>query len=348
MGLPHLPLEIADRHGIRAPDGDGRPGAGQWAAEVVTSVRSVRRIAAVARGVDIIHSSSLWAHLDCAVAGRLARRPTVLDLHDIVRAGIGRRVLTAAVRMSSAAISVSRAVSDCVGPSGAGRVRVLFPPVDLDRFAFRTGTPDPEVRRRFTSSVTDPLVGIVGRVDPEKGVDLVVGAVAALHGPGALAHLVVVGSSAFGSDAYVERLKDDATRLLGDRVRFVGRVEDIPATLSALDVLVNASAAEPFGLGVLEAQAAGVPVVATRSGGVTDFLTDGDNALLVPVGDAAAMTGALERLLGDPDLGARLARRGRAVAEAGHGLDVFADAMADLYRGLARRPPAAVGAEPGP
>jgi len=347
MGLHHLPLEIPDRHGVRAADGHGRPGVGQWATEAVTSVRSVRRIAAVARGVDIIHSNSLWTHLDCAVAGRLARRPVVLHLHDMVRPGLGRGVLTAAVRMSTAAIAVSRAVSDCVGPSGAGRVRVLHPPVDLDRFAFRAGRPDPEVRGRLTTSVTDPLVGIVGRVDPEKGIDLVVRAVAALPGARARAHLVVVGSPAFGSDAHVARLEEDAARLLGDRVRFVGRVDDVPGTLRALDVVVNASVAEPFGLSVLEAQAVGVPVVATRSGGVTDFLTDGDNALLVPVGDAAAMAGALERLLEDPDLRTRLTRRGRARAEADHGIDLFADALADLYRGLAHRPPDPVGAGRG-
>ncbi|HXQ44754.1 MAG TPA: glycosyltransferase family 4 protein [Acidimicrobiales bacterium] len=345
MGLRHVPLEIPERNGVRGPDGDSPPSAGQLAAEGLTTLRSVRRIARTARAVDVVHSNSLWTHFDCAVAGRLARRPVVLDLHDIVRPGVGRRLLTTAVALSSAAVAVSRAVADCVGPSGSRHLQVTFPAVDLD--VFRPGPPDPETRRRLTSSPTDPLVGIIGRLDPEKGVDLVMRAVSALDGPAGTAHLVVVGSPAFGSDAYLEHLRAEAGRLLGDRVRFVGRIEDVPETLRALDVLVNASVAEPFGLGVLEAQAAGVPVVATGGGGVTDFLTDGDNALLVPVGDAAAMTTALGRLLRDPELGVRLACRGRAVAEAGHGIDLFADAMADLYRRLAHRPPEAVDAESG-
>jgi len=306
----------------------------------------VRHITRAVRGADVINSSSLWTHFDCAVAGRLTRRPVVLDMHDIVRPGMGRRVLTAAVRLSSAAIAVSQAVADCVGPSGSRRLRIMVPAVELDRF--RPGPSDPALRRQLTSSVEDPLVGIVGRIDPEKGVHLVVEAVAALEGPAARAHLVVVGSPGFDSGAYLDRLKIDAARLLGVRARFVGRMEDVPETFRALDVAVNASAAEPFGLSILEAQASGVPVVATRSGGVTDFLTDGDNALLVPGGDPGALAAAIERVVTDPDLAARLARNGRALAEAGHGIEGFADDLADLYRRLARRPPNRVAAEPDP
>jgi glycosyltransferase involved in cell wall biosynthesis len=335
MGLRHIPLDIPDRQGIRGDDGDSSPAAGQLVSELLASVRSVRAIAGAAREADIINSSSLWTHFDCAVAGRLARRPVVLDMHDIVRPGIGRRVLTAAVRLSTASIAVSHAVADCVGPWGTSRLRIMVPAVELDRF--HPGPADPELRRRLTSSVDDPVIGIIGRVDPEKGIDLVVRAVAGLGGSAGRAHLAVVGSPGFDSGAYLERLKADASQLLGDRARFVGRMEDIPETLRALDVVVNASVAEPFGLGVLEAQATGVPVVATRSGGVTDFLNDGDNALLVPCGDADAMARALERILTDGDLAARLSSQGRSLAEAGHGMDGFADDLAEMYRRLARR-----------
>jgi len=344
LGLRHVPLDIPTRQGIRAADGDSGPGAGQLATELLATARSVTKIARAARGADIVNSSSLWTHFDCAAAGRLARRPVVLDMHDIVRPGVGRKVLTAAVRLSSAAIAVSQAVADCVGPAGARNLRIMVPSVELDRFT--PGPADPELRRRLTASVDDPLVGIVGRIDPEKGIDLVVKAVAALTGPAARAHLVVVGSPGFDSGAYLEGLKAEAGRLLGDRARFVGRIEDIPTTLRSLDVVVNASKAEPFGLGVLEAQATGVPVVATRSGGVTDFLTDGDNCLLVPIGDAAAMAAALERVLTDPELAATLGRHGRALAEAGHGMDGFADELARLYRQLAGRGPEPVDGGP--
>ncbi|MGH9018552.1 MAG: glycosyltransferase family 4 protein [Acidimicrobiales bacterium] len=335
MGLEHRPLEIPDRQGIRSADGESGPGLGQMVRETGASLRSVRAIAAMARGVDIVNSSSLWTHFDCALAGRLARKPVVLDMHDIVRPGTGRKVLTAAVRLSSCAIAVSHAVADCVGPAGAPHLRIMVPAVDLERFS--PGPADPEMRRRLTSAPEDPLVGIVGRIDPEKGIDLLVRAMAGLEGEAARTHVVVVGSPGFDSGSYLERLKADAGRLLGDRARFAGRIEDVPAVLRSLDVLVNASVAEPFGLGVLEAQATGVAVVATRSGGVTDFLADGDNALLVPCGDPEAMTAAIDRVITEPGLAAAMGARGREVAVVGHGVDLFSDGLAELYRELAGR-----------
>jgi glycosyltransferase involved in cell wall biosynthesis len=342
LGLRHIPLDIPTRQGIRAADGDSRPGPVTLAKETAITARSVRRIAKVAKEGDVLNSSSLWTHFDTAVAGRLARRPVVLDMHDIVRPGMGRRLLTAAVRLSSAAISVSQAVSDCVGPAGARNLRIMVPAVELDRF--HPGPPDLELRRRLTSSVEDPLVGIVGRIDPEKGIHLVVEAVAALSGRAGRAHLAVIGSPGFDSGDYLDQLKADAARLLGDRARFVGRLDDVPAALRTIDLAVNASAAEPFGLSILEAQASGVPVVATQSGGVADFLTDGDNALLVPVGDAGALSVAIGRVLNDPDLAASMSHSGRTLAEAGHGIDGFADDLAALYRRLCGQAPTVVGA----
>jgi glycosyltransferase involved in cell wall biosynthesis len=114
---------------------------------------------------------------------------------------------------------------------------------------------------------------------------------------------------------------------------------EVPDVLRSVDVLVNASTAEPFGLTVLEAQASGVPVVAAASGGILDFVQDDDNGLLVPPGDSVALTRALDRLFGDAELRARLGRRGRETAEAAHGLDRRAGTLADIYRAVAARKP---------
>ena len=328
-GLPFIPLAFADRQGVRDAGGSGRPGPAQFAGELVTTARSVRMIASAARGFDMIHSNSLWSHLDCALAGRLARRPTVLELYDLVRPGLGRRLLTAAAALSTTAVAISTAVADCIGPLGARHVTILPLSVDLERFG--PGPVPAAVRRTLTSDPDAPLVGIVGRIDPEKGVDVLVRAVSLLEGPAARTHLVVVGSGALAPEGYPEAVRAEAGRLLGDRVRFVGRTDDVPATMRALDVLVNASVAEPFGLSVLEAQASGVAVVGTRAGGIPDFVSDGDNGLLVPSGDATALAAALTRLVTDDALrhgiGARAAASARAL-----GTEERAVAVAELYR----------------
>ena len=111
----------------------------------------------------------------------------------------------------------------------------------------------------------------------------------------------------------------------------------MPEVLRALDVLASASWAEPFGQALLEAQASGVPVVGTRSGGVPEFVEDGVTGLLVPPQDPAALAAALQRLLGDAGFRERLARAGRASAEERFGLAERYDAVADVYAGVVAR-----------
>jgi len=329
LGLPFVPLDFSDRQGIRGEGAEGRPSPRQFAAELATTAQSVRAIAGAARGFDLVHSNSLWAHLDCALAGRLARRPVILELYDLVRPGLGRQVLTAAASLSTVAIAISQAVADIIGPRGARHVRIVALSVDLDRFG--PGPAPAGVRSQLTADVDAPLVGIVGRIDPEKGVDVLVRAMGSLTGAAARAHLVVVGSGGLAPDGFPERVRAEAQELLGERVRFVGRSADVPGTMRALDVLVNASVAEPFGLSVLEAQATGVAVVGTAAGGIPDFVFDGDNGLLVPPRDVDALAKALERLVTDDELRARLAARGRATA-LDRGIEARADTIAGLYR----------------
>ena len=150
---------------------------------VLTTARSVRMIAGAARDFDLVHSNSLWAHLDCALAGRLARRPSVIELYDLVRPGLGRRVLTAG----------GGAVDDGGGHQPGRRRHASGPAGRAMSASCRcrstsTGSaPGPsllQVRRHLTSDETAPLVGIVGRIDPEKGVDVLVQAMGLLQGAG--------------------------------------------------------------------------------------------------------------------------------------------------------------------
>jgi glycosyltransferase involved in cell wall biosynthesis len=299
---------------------------------VVTTVRSARSLVRLARDADVVHSNSLWGHLDCALAGRLARRPVVLELHDLVRPGLGRVVLRAAMRLASGTVAISRAVADTVGPDRRG-LRIIPQAVDPERF--HPGPPDAAWRARLSSRPDEPLVGIVGRVDPEKGIGTVVQAMTMLEGPAARSHLAVVGAPAMDDGSYETELRAEASSLLGDRSRFVGPVDEVPAVLRSLDVLVNASASEPFGLSVLEAQACGVPVIGTDAGGIPEFVTDGETGLLVAPGRPDALAAGLSRILGAPALRRHLAAEARAGVVARHTLAVRAGELADVYRTVA-------------
>ena len=172
----------------------------------------------------------------------------------------------------------------------------------------------------------------VGRLDPRKGLDHSVQALAMLPGE---ARLDVVGR---GDSRYGVRLRALAEELgVADRVRLEGarpRAE-LASVYAAADVaLFPVVWQEPFGIVPLEAMACGTPVVATGTGGSASFLVDGGNCLLVPPGDPAALARAVRRLADEPALRRALVQGGLATAAA-HGTDSYADRLEAEHRAAA-------------
>jgi glycogen(starch) synthase len=154
----------------------------------------------------------------------------------------------------------------------------------------------------------------VGRIDTVKGIDI---AVAALPQLPEEATLTIVGG---GSDAYEEQLRGQAASLgVGGRVHFHGpaAADALPEIYAQTDaVLFPIRWEEPWGLVPLEAMGSGRPVVATPRGGAVTYLRDGENSLLIPPEDPAALAAAVRRLAGDEGLRARLRAGGlRTAAE---------------------------------
>jgi len=127
-----------------------------------------------------------------------------------------------------------------------------------------------------------------------------------------------------------------ALKPLGSRVRYLGRLEEseIPELLVASDLFVWPAIGEAYGLAILEAQAAGLPVVAGRSGGVGDIVTDGVTGILVPPGDAAAFSAATAVLIEDETRRARMGTAARRKVAAGHDLAAAAHRLDAVLRDL--------------
>jgi glycosyltransferase involved in cell wall biosynthesis len=249
-----------------------------------------------------------------------------------VRPGLGRLVLKAATLLAARTVAISRAVAETVG-SSSRRLQVIPQAIDPERF--HPGAADASWRARLSGQPDKAIVGVVGRIDPEKGIATVVQAMAMLSGAAGESHLAVVGAPGLDDGAYEAAVRAEACKLLGDRVRFVGAVDDVPGVLRSLDVLVNASAAEPFGLSVLEAQASGVPVIGTDAGGIPEFVTDGETGLLVSPGRADELAAGLRRVLEGPGLRHDLAAAARENVVAHHTLEIRAAALAGVYRTVA-------------
>jgi glycosyltransferase involved in cell wall biosynthesis len=159
-----------------------------------------------------------------------------------------------------------------------------------------------------------PVVGIVGRLQPWKGQDRLLRAQALLRERGHELHLLVVGGDAYERSAeYAGSLPALAGRLgLADAVTFTGQVPDAGPYIERMDVLVNASDPEPFGIVLLEGMARAVPVVAVDSGGPSEFIADRRTGVLARSGEPAALADALEVLLGAPELRRQVGQAGRA------------------------------------
>jgi glycosyltransferase involved in cell wall biosynthesis len=174
------------------------------------------------------------------------------------------------------------------------RLRMIPNAVDLARYEGERRPGDGAVR-----------VAYVGRLRQVKGVGVLVDAWRELAHSGA--RLVLAGEGVMR-----EELEAQIARLsLGDSVALAGEVADVPALLRETDVYVQPSFQEGMPNSVLEAMAAGLPVVATRVSGNEDLVTDGENGLLVPPGDPSALAAAIRRLVDDPALARRMGARAR-------------------------------------
>ncbi|WP_432573420.1 glycosyltransferase, partial [Kineococcus sp. SYSU DK005] len=330
-----LPL-AADARDVGRERVGGRLPVGTVVGAAGYTLRLARRVRQLRP--DVVHTNSLKASLYGGLAGRLAGVPVVWHARDRIAtdympAPAARLVRAAARVLPRLVVANSRETLGTLGlPAGARAAVVPDPYAPSAPGAGRDGHDGQD----GNGGSGRPLrVGIVGRLSPWKGQDVFLRAFAAACP--APARAVVAGSAMFGEEEYARGLTGLVAELgLGGRVELRGFVEDVEGVLAELDVLVHASTVpEPFGQVVVEALAAGVPVVATRAGGPTEILTDGVDGLLVEPGDVDALADALRRLASSPELRARLAAEGRRRAEAFRP-EKIGPLVRDLYEGARR------------
>ena len=231
-------------------------------------------------------------------------------------------------RRTDVLIAVSPQVRDVLVDLGVGapeRWRVVPLGLELGPFAAVTG-PSGRLRQRLGVGADVPLVGAAGRLVPIKDLATLVRAVARLEG----VHLALIGEGE--QRAELEALV--ASLGLGARVHLPGWADDVAAWMADLDVVALTSRNEGTPVALIEALAAGRPVVASSVGGVPFVVRDGVSGWLVPPGDPVAVADALQAALADPAEGARRAAAGRTEVLARFGSERLVDDMRALYRSL--------------
>ncbi len=246
------------------------------------------RVVRAAHGADLVHTHLV--HAD--VYGALGARRLVSTKHndDPFRTGSFRFVERALTWRAGRVVAITHALARfLVDRVGLPREKVTTIHYGLDDLPRAWGRNPPD-----TVGEDVPLLLAVCRLEPQKGVDVAVRALARLREVEPAAELVVLGEGP-------ERGRlEGLARELDVPVHLLGRVPDVAAWLSRADVLVHPARWEGFGLALLEAMLAQLPVVATRVSSIPEIVADGETGLLVPPEDPTALADALARVLADP------------------------------------------------
>jgi asparagine synthase (glutamine-hydrolysing) len=284
--------------------------------------------------IDVVHATGLYPNLFGVAAARLARTPvaiaSVRDMGQMWRRDL-QRTQKLACRFADAVVTNAQAIADRLGAEGydPGRIEIIPNGVAAPPPARRAGG---SLRRELGISDDAPVVGVVCRLDPLKGLDDFVVAAAAIARDHPATRFLVVGGPVPGGEGYGEELRRRGRDLgLGDRLILTGARTDVPDLLPELTVSVLPSLTEGLSNSLLESMAAGLPVVATDVGGNPEIVEDGVTGILVPVEDPATLATAIRGLLESPQRAASLGGRARRSIEERFGYGRMLDRTTDLY-----------------
>ncbi|HUG92743.1 MAG TPA: glycosyltransferase family 4 protein [Planctomycetaceae bacterium] len=323
--IPRVPLELHDASGARLP-------------KEVACERLLEAVQSVAP--DVLHANSLAMG---RLTGAIARRtdvPTIAHLRDILklsgaaRADLNRNSRLVAVSHATRAFHVEQGLE-------AGRLEVVYNGVDCDEFQPRRATGS--LRRALGLPAETFLAGTIGQIGLRKGLDVLADAAALVALSVPHVHYVLVGERYSAKQESIEFEQAIVRRFesagLGAKLHRLGYRDDVSRLLNELDVLVHPARQEPLGRVLLEAAAAGLPIIATAVGGTPEILTDGKSARLIPPGQPRPLAAAIIELAGDAGLRDRLARSARLRVQRGFSIAGAAERLAAVWRRVWQRLP---------
>lgn len=286
--------------------------------------RAIRR-----HGPDVVHlHSRRGADVWGLVGARLAGVPALITrrVDNPEPRWLARLKYGAAARV----IAISDAIRQVLLEAGVppSRIVTVRSSVDAARFS------GPCDRDYFAAALGVPAdartIGVVAQLIPRKGHRYLLDILPPLLAADGRLYVLF-----FGRGPLEASLREQvAAPQYHGRVRLAGFRDDLPRLLGCLDVLVHPADMEGLGVSLLQAAAAGVPIIATRAGGMPEAVADGHNGLLVPPGDRDALRHALQRLLEDDALRASLGAGGRQRVAENFSPEVMVEATLRLYRAV--------------
>lgn len=277
------------------------------------------------RGSEIVHVSSQRGLILAAVPARLAGARLVWHVHGIRRPQLLNLV---GGLLADATIAVTPEVAQALPGRRLRPAPIVVPnPVDGRYLAVRPAPTSP------------PVLSTIARLHPEKGLDLLLRALVIVRSRRPDVTAVVIGEPLEGHEHHARELRALTRDLrLVEAVCFAGFVEDPRQALVASTIYVQPSRREGFGLAVLEAMAAGIPVVATEVEGLRRLVTDGLTGTLVRPEDPLALAEGILGVLEDPSEAERRAAEARDAVRKRYALEICVDRLTEVYAVLVDRP----------
>jgi glycosyltransferase involved in cell wall biosynthesis len=324
---------------VRGTDGSLRLHPTRTARALAEMAQAALQVRKAARAVDadLVHANSIRA----GIVATACDRPTVVHVRDCLPAGAISSLSLRAVGRADALIANSAYTRSTLGRSGKDAY-VIHNAVDLTPFE----PPRPgrrEARTQLGLGADDgPVLAVVAQITPWKGQDDAIEIARLLLPAHPALKLLLVGSPKFDSAStrydnasFLAALRRQAAAPeLGGAVHFLGERDDVPEVLGAVDLLVAPSWEEPFGRTLIEAMAAGVPVVATDVGGPPEIVAKAGSGMVLPPRRPELWAEAIDRLLADPARLEEMAARGRDAARARFGAERHAQDVLSVYESV--------------
>jgi glycosyltransferase involved in cell wall biosynthesis len=292
--------------------------------------------------IDLVHTNGLFAHFYGGYAARSLGIPCIWHLHDMVASnkGLGTSFWgfnMAAHFLPSVIMAVSSYVSKSLHPYLRKKVRVVHNAIDWTEYI------DENLVEAFRSSLniprSAPLLGAAGRLVPWKGHYYLFEAVKVLMEENPDVHMLVAGTPTFGNAAYEKRLKQRVRDFdLSDRIHFLGCVHPIAHFMQSIDVFVHTSIRpEPFGMVLLEAMAAGKPVIAAPDGGAPEIVLHGETGLLVNPRNTKNLSRGLSYLVENPQIRKSLGQAAKKRVQSTFSAEVWKERIQNIYLEFAQK-----------
>ncbi|MCP4649524.1 MAG: glycosyltransferase [PVC group bacterium] len=275
--------------------------------------------------IDIIHARSRVPAWIGFFAAKLSKTIFITTCHGYYGEHFFSRVMGFGKYVIVISQIIGRRMIDIFGVANE-KIRLIYRGVDLEKFKFRGF---------FTrDNPKEKVVGIIGRITPLKGHEHFIKALPQILSEFPGCKILIAGDAPKQKRAYYNSLLTLVDKLkIKDRVKFLGNIQDVPEVLKKLDVLVlSTTTNEAFGRVVIEAGAVGVPVIATRVGGVVEIIDHQEHGLLIDPADSYQLANAVVRMLKDKSLAEACAQRLQEKVRTCFSLERLADKTIAVYK----------------